>query len=129
MVSHIFGCIWIFIGRHEEENGWIVKYDFEGLSEEKLYLAALYFTFTTISTVGYGDISGGNLIEKITCIAYMCIGVGIYSFIAGSITSLLINNERISTRNYQQVSTLHRLFQENEISSTMFHQLRKAINL
>jgi hypothetical protein len=93
MISHIFGCIWIFVGKSVGKIGWISNYEFENLTDLQLYLTALYFTFTTISTVGYGDISGGCFTEKVICIAYLLIGVGIYSFIAGSITSIIMNEE------------------------------------
>lgn len=93
MLSHIFGCIWIFIARNLEETGWIQSNDYNDLSPIQLYLTALYFTFTTISTVGYGDISGGAFLERLYCIIILFIGVLSYSFIAGSITSIIINYE------------------------------------
>jgi len=93
MLSHIFGCIWIFIGRSFTEEGWIVSNNYNDLKPFSMYLTALYFTFTTISTVGYGDISGGDIVEKWYCILILFIGVLSYSFIAGSITSIIINYE------------------------------------
>jgi len=53
----------------------------------------MYYTFTTISTVGYGDISGGTFVEKWVCTFYLFIGVGTYGFISGSITSIIIGYE------------------------------------
>ena len=97
MLSHIFACIWIFVGKSLEDNtedegeSWIISNGFSTLSPVKLYLTGLYYTFTTISTVGYGDISGGCLVERIICIIYLFVGVLVYSFIAGSITSIIIN--------------------------------------
>ena len=78
------------------EIGWIINFD--ELTPTSLYLTALYFTFTTISTVGYGDISGGALIEKLYCILILFVGVLSYSFIAGSITSIILNSEKADGR-------------------------------
>ena len=39
---------------------WVVRYGYQDASDIRLYIAALYFTFTTITTVGFGDISGGT---------------------------------------------------------------------
>ena len=50
----------------------------------ELYGVSTYFTMTTITTVGYGDISGTTTIEKIICIFLHLIGVLSYSFAAGS---------------------------------------------
>jgi hypothetical protein len=71
------------------------------LNPIRLYIAALYFTFTTISTVGFGDISGGAISEKLFCILILSLGVGEYSFIAGSITSIIMDYEANSVKNYK----------------------------
>jgi Trk-type K+ transport system membrane component len=46
---------------------------------------------TTITTVGYGDISGSTDIEKVFCIFIMIIGVLAFSFATGSLASILAN--------------------------------------
>ena len=105
VMSHIFGCIWIFVGRSLEDNteeegfSWIVSNGFDDLNAKNLYLTGLYYTFTTISTVGYGDISGGCLPERLVCIFYLFVGVLTYSFISGSITSIIINYEEMGSKN------------------------------
>ena len=50
------------------------------MSDGEIYLTAFYFTVTTISTVGYGDISGGTMTEKIGAIFLMLFGVISFSF-------------------------------------------------
>jgi hypothetical protein len=39
----------------------------------QIYTAAFYFIVTTMATVGYGDISGKNTLERIICILIMII--------------------------------------------------------
>ena len=57
--------------------------------ENHLYLTAFYFTVTTITTVGYGDISGGTASEKVFCIIIMVVGVVSFSFASGSLASIM----------------------------------------
>ena len=89
VMSHIFGCIWIFVGRSQKDNtpdereSWIKSNGFDKKNSYELYLIGLYYTFTTISTVGYGDISGGNFVERLICILYLFVGVSTYSIISG----------------------------------------------
>jgi len=57
MAVHIFTCLWVIIvdfstGYNEEED------DVTKIPVMERYWTALYFTITTITTVGYGDISG-----------------------------------------------------------------------
>jgi len=69
--------------------GWIEACDYTSLSTTQLYLASFYFAMSTLTTVGYGDISGNNTAERIICIFLHLIGVISYSIAAGSLTSIL----------------------------------------
>jgi Trk-type K+ transport system membrane component len=64
---------------------------FEDLNNFDLYITALYYTVTTITTVGYGDISAHTTTEKLLAICLMIIGAGGFSFAAGSLSSLMSN--------------------------------------
>ena len=55
MLSHIFACIWLFIGKLENDNTWIIKYELDRESLKILYLHAYYFVVITMNTVGYGS--------------------------------------------------------------------------
>jgi hypothetical protein len=46
---------------------------------------------TTITTVGYGDISANSTVEKVLAIILMIIGASGFSFAAGSLSSLMSN--------------------------------------
>jgi hypothetical protein len=54
-------------------------------------MLAFYFMITTITTVGYGDISGSNTIERIYCIIIMLIGVLTFSYATGMLSQILSN--------------------------------------
>lgn len=71
----------------KEVNG--VKY--HNLTTSEQYLTSAYYTITTITTVGYGDISGVSQIEKAFCIVIMIIGVISFSFASGSLASIIQN--------------------------------------
>ena len=58
---HIAACIWYFLARITDfdVNTWVVRYNFEDSGQFHQYLAAFYWIFTTMVTVGYGDIAAG----------------------------------------------------------------------
>ena len=56
-----------------------------------LYAMSFYWTITTITTVGYGDINGTNTTEFIFCSIMMVIGVVGFSFANGSLASIITN--------------------------------------
>ena len=64
---------------------------FEDYGAVDLYITAIYFTVTTIVTVGYGDIAAYSAAERIFCIIIMLIGVVAFSFSTGSLASMIAN--------------------------------------
>jgi hypothetical protein len=49
----------------------------------------VYFTTTTIVTVGYGDIYPINTYERVVCIILMVIGVISFTFTTGALSSII----------------------------------------
>ena len=52
-------------------------------------MTSFYFIITTFSTVGYGDYSGSNVVEKLFCIIVMIVGVTAFAAGTSTLTNLL----------------------------------------
>lgn len=93
MTGHTMGCIWVFTGELDSddpsEDNWIKAQDLKNSTNYDIYLTAIYFTVTTITTVGYGDISGTNMTEKMMCIFLMICGTFLFALASGSITTIM----------------------------------------
>ena len=83
---------------------WVEAGDFMNSTKGELYTASLYYTVTTITTVGYGDISGNNVLEEVYCTFLMLIGVISFSFANGALASIISNSDAANAK-----------FQEKEI--------------
>lgn len=63
-VTHWVACLWFVVGKSSsKEETWVSVQQDNGLDVEnkfKCYLTALYFSLTTMTTVGYGDIHAIN---------------------------------------------------------------------
>ena len=63
-------CLYIFIEKNNFPN-WILKLDLQDESYINIYLASLYFSIMTTTTVGYGDITGDTLLKLYS--KYICL--------------------------------------------------------
>lgn len=84
LVCHICACLWVFstsiLGN--EVASWLDDDSFQDMNDSDRYLTSFYFIITTFSTVGYGDISATNNIERIFCLIFMSLSVT--DFVAGT---------------------------------------------
>ena len=95
---HLLSCIHIFIGRHVYP-GWIFKNQFQNYSLINLYMISLYYMITTMTTVGYGEISSDSFIEIVFRIILLAVGIICYSWLISSISNG-INKQSYASINY-----------------------------
>jgi hypothetical protein len=106
-ICHILACIWVLVGRIGNERGrhtWLKQVGYEHTSTEELnneysedmngiYIQAFYFCFTTMTSVGYGDISAYNFIEMYFSIGAQIVGGFVYAMIIASLTAVVTFQE------------------------------------
>lgn len=88
LIAHWLACIWYAIGSVERSGaiGWLhtlgdqlgKPYNYSavnsGPSIKDKYVTALYFTFSSLTSVGFGNVSPNTNSEKIFSICVMLIG-------------------------------------------------------
>lgn len=72
-------------------------------------MTSFYFTVTTIMTVGYGDITPDSVSEKIITVMLMLIGVVLFSYATGSISSIISSADSEDARLKEKMGTLKEL--------------------
>ncbi|EAY07248.1 cation channel family protein [Trichomonas vaginalis G3] len=91
-VTHIFAVIMIIISNAESKpESWTTPYKDRGFTPIMLYITAIYFVLTTVSTVGYGDITPETNVEVITIIFVQIIGVIMHTAIIARMISVFVN--------------------------------------
>ncbi|XP_051987804.1 potassium voltage-gated channel subfamily H member 6a isoform X2 [Xyrauchen texanus] len=110
LIAHWLACIWYAIGNVERTSssriggmkiGWLDNLadqigkqyndsDFSsGPSIKDKYVTALYFTFSSLTSVGFGNVSPNTNPEKIFSICVMLIGSLMYASIFGNVSAII----------------------------------------
>uniref|UniRef100_A0A2K5I466 Ion transport domain-containing protein n=1 Tax=Colobus angolensis palliatus TaxID=336983 RepID=A0A2K5I466_COLAP len=105
LIAHWLACIWYAIGNMEQPHmdsriGWLHNlgdqigkpYNSSGLGGPSIkdkYVTALYFTFSSLTSVGFGNVSPNTNSEKIFSICVMLIGSLMYASIFGNVSAII----------------------------------------
>ena len=75
LCTHILACMWLFAAEiSSEPENWVKSAGIVNYPDAKKYLISFYYIITTVTTVGYGDISATNDVERFFAITYMILG-------------------------------------------------------
>ena len=64
-------------------------YDLENVTDKEKTIISLYFSFTSLSTVGFGDYHPKSNLERIACSIMLVAGVMIFSYIMGNFIAMI----------------------------------------
>ena len=82
LYNSFFSCLWHFIAIHNKDakTNWLKESNLLDETWIVKYINCLYFSFVTMITVGYGDITPKNPLEKAFSIFNMIIACGYFAF-------------------------------------------------
>ncbi|KAL7381896.1 hypothetical protein ABVT39_013080 [Epinephelus coioides] len=114
LLAHWMACIWYIIGKMEMEAnaynwdiGWLHELGKRlespyyaigavngtgmgsGPAIRSVYIASLYFTLSSLTSVGFGNVSANTDIEKIFSICVMLIGALMHALVFGNVTAII----------------------------------------
>ncbi|KAF0926954.1 hypothetical protein E2562_028540 [Oryza meyeriana var. granulata] len=95
---HCAGCLYYLIADRypHREKTWIgaVIPDFQEASLWIRYTSSIYWSITTMTTVGYGDMHAKNTKEMIFNNNYMLFNLGLTAYLIGNMTNLVVEGTR-----------------------------------
>lgn len=128
---------WVAIGLNAIACGWIMVSDQFIKDPVSTYIQAFYWLIVTVSTVGYGDITPQTDIARIYAIMVMLVGIAMYGYIIGSVSTTITNSNAQKQIRHEKFSALANFMNrysipltiQNNIFSFYDHYLRERMTM
>ena len=129
LLNHLCACFWLLMAKLQDLNPdtWVVRLGYADISNFDLYLICFYWTLTTVTTVGYGDVTAGTTIERIYNLIIMGFGVILYSFAIGSLSSIVDSMDQKKAEMNQKLEILYNIKKDFNLGQDIYDKVRKVI--
>ncbi|XP_012554706.2 potassium voltage-gated channel subfamily H member 1 isoform X1 [Hydra vulgaris] len=131
LCSHWMACIWFLIATFDLENqntnSWVYclyientepfQNDFDVNTQRKgfIYISALYYTLSSLTTCGFGNIAPNTFAERIFGVVTMVFGCLMYAFIFGQVTNIISQLSKTKNEYTSQLRTIRQFNAINKI--------------
>ncbi|XP_061853463.1 potassium voltage-gated channel subfamily H member 2 isoform X3 [Colius striatus] len=138
LIAHWLACIWYAIGNVEGQRiGWLHSLGEQigkplnasdprrGPTIKDKYVTALYFTFSSLTSVGFGNVSPNTNSEKIFSICVMLIGSLMYASIFGNVSAIIQRLYSGTARYHTQMLRVREFIRFHQIPNPLRQRLEE----
>lgn len=129
LVLHFTACMWYYSARLDDfsPDTWVVRSRLQDETKSMQYISALYWSISTLMTVGYGDITAYTTVEKVICMLWMMVGVGFYSFTIGTLSSVLSSIDAKSSMLNTKLLYIKLFAKDTKLPDSLVKKINKYI--
>ncbi|KAJ9592458.1 hypothetical protein L9F63_015874, partial [Diploptera punctata] len=141
LIAHWLACIWYAIGNAERpmlksKVGWLdilandthqfyLANNTGGPSIKSRYITALYFTFSSLTSVGFGNVAPNTDAEKIFTICVMLVGSLMYASIFGNVSAIIQRLYSGTARYHTQMLRVREFIRFHQIPNPLRQRLEE----
>nr|CAZ64538.1 inward rectifying shaker-like K+ channel [Vitis vinifera] len=124
---HCAACFYYLLAAryHDPQKTWIGA-SMNNFLEQSLwirYVTAIYWSITTLTTVGYGDLHPENTREMIFDIFYMVFNLGLTAYLIGNMTNLVVHGTSRTRRFRDTIQAASSFAQRNQLPVRLQDQM------
>ncbi|KAG0464103.1 hypothetical protein HPP92_020172 [Vanilla planifolia] len=127
LAVHCAACFYYLLAAryHDPSMTWIGSSmpDFHSKSLWIRYVTAMYWSITTLTTVGYGDLHAENSSEMIFDILYMLFNLGLTSYLIGNMTNLVVHGTSRTRKFRDTIQAASGFAQRNQLPPRLQEQM------
>jgi hypothetical protein len=115
---------WLSILVHLTACGWIsIRYTTAALDPDHIYLESVYWSVTTLTTIGYGDITPNSPNEMKYAIVIMLVGFVMMGYLIGNIAGILNKSDPLRARYADALEQVTAFMQYHSLPSDLQHRI------
>jgi len=129
-VSHLLGCFWFLISPYNTTDPALTWWGTTMLAASKgdHYLASVYWSFSTMTTVGYGDITPANTSERIYACVAMILGATIFGYVIGNVASMSMQADIAGMRRQEKITNVIGYMKEKMIGASLRRKVENYLD-
>jgi len=150
LATHFVGCLWFWFGIEGDydeaslacfynqtredgdleyadmflEGGWVCREGMIDSGKFYQYVASLYWAFSTLTTVGYGDISARTPSEQAFSMIMMLMGVSWYAYVVGSMSTIMSSFDRQNKQVREKMLAVNTFIMDAKLKPELAAQIR-----
>jgi len=132
-ITHWAACAWYSMGCRnvgDDDTTWIDRYLMPRWQEDdklERYVYSVYFTLTTMTTVGYGDMSAQNIEETCFVLVLLLVASVVFAGLMGVLTDLISTLNNASNVRNDRKAQLSRYMRWRAVPHDLFLNIRQHI--
>ncbi|KAF8400701.1 hypothetical protein HHK36_014001 [Tetracentron sinense] len=124
---HCAGCFYYLLAAHyrDPKKTWIGA-SLDNFLEQSLwirYVTSIYWSITTLTTVGYGDLHAQNTREMVFDIFYMFFNLGLTAYLIGNMTNLVVHGTSRTRKFRDSIQAASSFGQRNQLPVRLQDQM------
>ncbi|ETW08779.1 hypothetical protein, variant [Aphanomyces invadans] len=124
LTSHWFSCFFFFIS-DTVPGGWVDRHHLQHMPIYDQYVNAFYWSIMTMTTVGYGDVTGQNTHERGFSIFAMVVGAWIFAYGITNVVATVANLNPNDTEFQHKMDGINNFMERRDLPMELRSEIRE----
>lgn len=131
IIAHYMGCFFYYFGMDDlraNNKGWLVEKQLIDEDFPTKYITSLYWAFTTMSAVGYGEIVPATKDERTYAMAAMIMSCGIFAYTVNSIGNIVSRYNQMQSQFRERMMYVNHFMAVKDMPSELKMKVRRYLD-